>query len=310
MDGELAYVWHHHELFQRGGLAAATSRKCPLVVFVDAPIVWEGAQWNVKRPGWGAALERFGERPQLAVADVVACVTEEVAEQVVRIGAERDRVVITPCGVDVDRFHPEVSGETVRSRHGLTDRFVIGWAGTFHRFHGLDLLLDAFGAASRRHPDLALLLVGDGLDRPRVEARARDLGLDGVVFTGTVTHGEIPAHIAAMDAAMVVDPGTASFHYSPLKLREYLACGRPVIAPRSGQISRTVRDGEHLLLVPPGDVNGLVDALDLLQASPDLRARLGANGAQLVRALWTWERQAEVVDEALGRVAPRQRDRR
>ncbi len=166
---KLAFVVQHHELFQWAGFVAARASGRPLVLFVDAPLVWEAEKWGVRRPGWGTALEHVAERPQLRRADLVACVSEEVAEEVIKRGARQDRVIVTPCSVNTSVFAPDMSGEGVRERHGLRGRFVVGWVGSFRRFHGIDLLLRSFADLQRRHPDAALLLVGDGFERPAME---------------------------------------------------------------------------------------------------------------------------------------------
>ncbi len=299
-DGPL-WIWHHHEPFHDSGFVAKRRFGCPVVVFVDAPTVWESSQWGVKRPGWGRLLERYGEAAQLRDADLVACVTEEVADEVIRLGAPPDRVIVTPTAVALDRFHEGVSGAKVRARHGLDGRTVIGWVGTFHKFHGLDLLIEAYAPLERERTDISLVLVGDGQDRPRIEELVVSLGLQHVVFTGAVPQDEVPSHLAAMDVATVVDPGTGSFHYSPLKLKEYLACGRAVVAPASGQVSRYVEDGTHALLVPAGDAQALTRALRRLVDDPQLRASLGTSGNALVRETGTWMHQLRAVEDALAR---------
>lgn len=298
----LSWIWHHHETFHDSGFVASRRFGCPVVVFVDAPLVWESAQWGVKRPGWGTWMERHGECEQLQSADLVACVTEEVAEEVIRLGASPERVIVTPCAVDLDHFNEGVDGAEVRARYGLEGRTVIGWVGTFHKFHGLDLLLRAYAQLERGRPDVSLLLVGDGQDRPRIETLISELGLRTVVLTGVVPQSEVPRYIAAMDVATVVDPGTASFHYSPLKLKEYLACGRAVVAPASGQVSRYVEDGRHGVLVTPGDETALAGALRRLVDDPDLRCSLGAAGTELIRETGTWQHQVRAVEEALARI--------
>ena len=86
------------------------------------------------------------------------------------------------------------------------------------------------------------------------------LGLRNVVMTGTVGYLEIPEHVAAMDVAVITDRGTGSFHYSPLKLREYMAAGKAVIAPRIGEMARWLADGEDAVLVESGDTAGPGDS--------------------------------------------------
>jgi len=295
----LAFVWQRHDLFQKAGHDLARRLGVPLVLSVDAPVVWEARRWGVRRPGWGRLLERVGEDPLLRAADLVACISEEVAEEVARRGVSSERILVTPNGVDIHLFNPDVSGSAVRKRYSLGDAFVLGWIGSFHKFHGLDLAIEVAAALREDLPELRLLLVGDGLDRARIEAQVRRLNLRNVVFTGTVDHSDIPSHIAAMDVPLVLSPADDAFHYSPLKLREYMACGRPVIAPRIGELRDFISDGEDGLLVEPGNVPSLVAAIRRLYENPDLQASIGfAARSKMVRD-GSWERQVQRTSEAL-----------
>jgi glycosyltransferase involved in cell wall biosynthesis len=298
-SADLAFVWQHHELFQMAGFRLARAIARPLVLFVDAPIIWEERKWGARRPGWGRFLERTGEKPQFRSADLVACVSEEVASEVVRRGAPPERVVVTPCSVDPQLFRPDSSGKAVRERLGLGKAFVVGWIGSFRRFHGIDLFLQAAASAQESIPDLALLLVGDGPERSRMTQLAETLGLRNVCFTGTVPYREIPAHIAAMDIALILDPADHSFHYSPLKLREYMACGQAVIAPRVGQIARQLSHEVEALLIDNAGSSALAAGITLLHREPELRMRLGARARDWVVQNGTWNLQLERVVEAL-----------
>jgi len=304
-DGsDLAFVWQRHDLFHTAGFRLAREHGKPLVLFVDAPLVWEARKWGVRRPGWGRLVELAGETPQFRSADLVACVSDEVAEEVGRRGVPADRIVVTPCGVDADAFSPNVSGEAVRGRLGLEGRFVVGWVGSFRRFHGVDIALRAAALLRERVPDLALLLVGDGFERSAMERLAGELALRNVVFTGTVAYPEVAEYIAAMDVALVLDRGDQGFHYSPLKLKEYMACGRSVVGPRVGELARHLIDGRDGLLVRPGDPAGLADAVERLSADPSLRLSLGATAREKALLGWTWDRQLATVLERLGSLDP------
>jgi glycosyltransferase involved in cell wall biosynthesis len=299
-QSNVGLVWQRHDLFHTAGLHAARHFGCPLVLFVDAPVVWEARRWGVRRPGWGQLLEAVGEKPILRHADLVACVSEEVAEEVQRLGAASERVIVTPCSVDAEIFHREVDGSPVRARYGLDGRFVVGWTGSFRRFHGLEVLLDAFASLQNAVAEASLLLVGDGAERPRLEELTRRKGLhERVVFTGTVSHDEVPSHIGAMDVAVLTAPPNVGFHYSPLKLKEYMACGRAIVAPRLGQVPSSVSPGQDALLVDAGDATGLADALHELYADPELRAVLGMAAAKRVRADGVWEYQVNRAVERL-----------
>jgi glycosyltransferase involved in cell wall biosynthesis len=298
-DHDLAFVWQRHDLFHTAGFEVARERGVPLVLFVDAPLVWEARKWGVRRPGWGKLLELAGERPQLRAADLVACVSDEVADELKARGVPEDRLVVTPCSVDLRAFTPETSGETARRRYGLEGKFVVGWLGSFRRFHGVELALQAAARLQDRFPDLALLLVGDGLERPRTERLAHELGLRNVVFTGTVPYAEVVDHIAAMDVSLVLDRGEQGFHYSPLKLREYMACGKAVIGPRVGELPRVLGDGEEGVLIEPGDPEALAAAISILHDDPPRRQRLGSAARAKVEKEWSWDRQLERVFDAL-----------
>lgn len=293
-DTDVSFVWQRHELFQTAGLRLARCLGVPSVLFVPATLVWEAQGWGTTRPGWGPWLERRGERPSLLCADVVACGSDDVVEQVLRLGVPEERILLTPSGVDLDLFAALPDPGPVRERLGLDGRFVVGWVGSFRRFHALERAVDAVAAL----PGASLLLVGDGPERPRVEQRARELGVHAV-FTGTVPHNELPTHLAAMDTAVILAPPRGPFHYSPLKLGEYMAAGLPVVAPTVGQLTQRLTDEVDALLVPPHDTPALTEALRHLQHDPGERARLAKAARATAEAEWSWDHQVRRVLEAV-----------
>jgi glycosyltransferase involved in cell wall biosynthesis len=297
---EVTFVWQRHDLFTIAGLDLARRLGVPSVLFVPAAKVWEAGHWGTTRPGWGRLLEWRAERPSLVSADVVAAGSRTVFDQMVRMGVPEERLVLTPTGVDLQLFAEPQAPAPLRRRLGLEDRFVVGWVGSFRRFHALEQVVEALSAL----PGAALLLVGDGPERPRIERMARNLGVP-TVFTGTVAHRELPAHLAAMDAAVVLAPPGRPFHYSPLKLAEYLAAGLPVVAPATGQLAERLTDGVDAIVVPPHDVNALAAALRRLRDEPEERARLGKAARAAAEAEWSWEDQARRVIDALAGVRQR-----
>jgi glycosyltransferase involved in cell wall biosynthesis len=297
---EVTFVWQRHDLFTTAGLDLARRLGVPSVLFVPAAKVWEAGHWGTTRPGWGRLLEWRAERPSLVSADVVAAGSRTVFDQMVRMGVPEERLVLTPTGVDLQLFAEPQAPAPLRRRLGLEDRFVVGWVGSFRRFHALEQVVEALSAL----PGAALLLVGDGPERPRIERMARNLGVP-TVFTGTVAHRELPAHLAAMDAAVVLAPPGRPFHYSPLKLAEYLAAGLPVVAPATGQLAERLTDGVDAIVVPPHDVNALAAALRRLRDEPEERARLGKAARAAAEAEWSWEDQARRVIDALAGVRQR-----
>jgi glycosyltransferase involved in cell wall biosynthesis len=292
---DVAFVWQRHELFHDAGIALARTVGAPAVVFVPATHVWEAGHWGVRRRGWSGLVEARGEARVLRRADLVACGSDAVAEQVARLGVAPGRLLVTPTGVDVARFAAAGDRDGRRGALGLDGRFVVGWVGSFRRFHAVEQAVDA----AQGIEGCTLLLVGDGPERARIEELAAARGVHAV-FAGTVAHDDVPSYLGAMDVALVLAARATPFHYSPLKLAEYLAAGVAVVAPRAGDLPARLVEGEHALLVPPGDVEALRATLRRLRDDSGERARLAEAARAVARTDWSWDRQVERVLDALG----------
>jgi phosphatidylinositol alpha-1,6-mannosyltransferase len=139
-----------------------------------------------------------------------------------------------------------------------------------------------------------LLLVGDGPEMGPIRRLADELGVAGrVVWTGAVPPRDVPAHVAAMDAAVVTARDAASFHYSPLKLREYMMCGKPVVVPAAGEMARALGEGRQALFYRPGNVPDLRRALLGLLDDPARAREIGAAGQRFAAAEGTWDAQLD-----------------
>jgi glycosyltransferase involved in cell wall biosynthesis len=291
---DVAFVWQRHELFHTAGIDLAQSLHVPSVLFVPATLVWEAQQWGVRRPGWGRPLEYMGEQRAFKEADLVACGSALVAEQAHRLGARDDRLLIAPTGVDIELFPDEPDDGGLRRELGLEDDFVVGWVGSFRRFHALEQAIDAVA----RIDDAALLLVGDGPEQARIRRLARARGVKAK-FTGTVPHHELPRYLAAMDTALLLAAPGQVFHYSPLKLPEYLAAGLPVVVPRVSQLADRLTDGVDAVFVPAGDSQALGSVLQELRDDPVWRKRLSVAARASAEARWSWDHEIERILAAL-----------
>ncbi len=204
-----------------------------------------------------------------------------------------------PNGADPELFDPAgADPRVVRERHGLGSRLTIGWTGILREWHGVELLLDALPLV----PDACLLIVGDGPARAALEARAgAPAGLqDRVVITGRVPHEAMRDHVAAMDIAVVADERTGIA--SPMKLVEYMAMARAVVAPRLDNIRDLVDDDVDGLLFAQGDAAALGAVFRRLAGDSALRERLGRAARRKVETTRNWRQNAIGV---LGLVASR-----
>lgn len=194
--------------------------------------------------------------------------------------AHWDRMRIVHCGVDPARFTPAPAG-------GDGTRLI--FIGRMAGVKGAPLMIDALARLRAAHPAVTLTMVGDGPERPALEARARDLGLgDAVRFTGYQSQDQVAAHV--QEADILALPSFAEG--VPVVLMEAMASGKPVVATRIAGISELVEDGVNGLMAAPGDLDGLVDALDRLIRDGDLRARMGRAGRDKVVRDYAIDREA------------------
>ena len=288
-DWPFDMIYERYSLWSAAGVRAATRLGIPVIVEVNAPLVPEQAAYRQ------LVLSEIAKRIEAEVlqgADALACVSDGVGRYAAGRGARPDRIKVIGNGVDTDRFHPGVTPDRDDLPGGA---FVIGFTGSLKRWHGVDILLEAFRRVRARMPSAHLLMVGDGPKRGWVEGFLQGAGLtDAATLTGWVDHAHLPGLIAAMDVATAPYPDSDDFYFSPLKLFEYLAVGRPIVASRVGQIASTLRDGETGLLVPPGDPQALAHALLRVGSDRALAAKI-AGGAAAEGARHSWARNAQRV---------------
>jgi glycosyltransferase involved in cell wall biosynthesis len=158
--------------------------------------------------------------------------------------------------------------------------------------------VDACEKLTDEGKDLSLLLVGDGPEHDAIRQRVRDKGLDSrTTFTGFVDHEQVPAYISSCDILYgVVDPD----HWgSPMKVFEYLACGRPVVAYGSPGIDFVGRIGAGCLVDAVSRSTVVTALSQLIEASPERRAKMGAVGRSYVLDNHTWAAYADRIVDAI-----------
>ncbi len=270
-------IYERYALFTLCGRWVARLFGVPFVLEVNAPLSLE-----LSRHGGlaFAGLARRLETWLLSSSTRTIVVSLAMAEVFVRQGVPAQRLVVMPNGVDADQFNPQVDGRAVRATFGLDGACVAGFVGWMRPWHGVERLIDAVATLLPRCPELRLLLVGGGPALPALQQQVAERGLEqAVVFTGPLPAHAVPAHIAAMDIAVQPD---VTDYASPIKLFEYLALGRAVLAPAKPNILEIVTDDVTALTFPPGDTAALAAALERLYADPLLRQRLAGAGAALI----------------------------
>lgn len=185
-----------------------------------------------------------------------------IVEGIARRGIPRDRIQIVPNGCDLDIFATAV--EKWRPA-GVRDSDLMAiFTGTHGLANGLDAVLDAAAELKRRgRDDIKLVLVGDGMQKPALEARAQREGLHQVIFLAPVDKRRLAGLMAAADLGMQVLANVPAFYYgtSPNKFFDYIAAGLPVLNNYPGWLAELIREHRCGYAVPPDDAPAFADAL-------------------------------------------------
>lgn len=238
-------------------------------------------------------LARWSERVTFGLADEILTVSSFLQREVVQRGGRPGRVHVVPNAIDPERFN-QPRNQTVRCRLGLDDTVVVGFVGWFDAWDRLDRLIDVFKHVHERHSHARLLLVGDGPVASELSAAIQRARLEGLVLlTGPIPRAEVPSYIDAMDICVLPDSNTFG---SPLVLFEFMAMGKPVIAPDLAPVRDVIDDGATGWIVGREDAAALQAAIERLIAWPALARRVGEAARQRVFERHTWSAVAATVE--------------
>jgi glycosyltransferase involved in cell wall biosynthesis len=215
-----------------------------------------------------------------------------------------EKISIIMNGVDPDVFTPSDETDSIVEEFGLGDRFVVSFIGVLGNAHGLSTVVRAAALLQETHPEVLLLLVGEGADKSNVQALLATMGLKNLRMVGQQPRNKIPALIQASSACMVLLKKSEVFKtVIPSKLLEFMACGRPVILGVEGQARELVEKADCGVWIPPEDSASLAEAIDQLYRDCELRKRLGRNGRNYVVTYCSREQTARDYIAVLQRVA-------
>jgi len=202
-------------------------------------------------------------------------------------------------GVDVRMFDPSSRGEDFRTEHGLQTKYVALYAGAHGLSNDLTVVLEAARRLTDR-PDIALVFLGDGKEKPRLMRQAESLELRNVQFLPSMPKEQMAQALAAADACIaILLPLEAYKTTYPNKVFDYMAAGRPVALAIDGVIRQVVEGAGAGIFVPPGDGAALAAALRRLADDPAGGRRMGAAGRRCVEASFDRQRLSLEMARAL-----------
>lgn len=282
------FLYERYNLYMPAGIWIKKLFGLPMLLEVNSPLFDERQKYN------GIALPRLARWSETYVwrnADKVLPVTQVLAEMVIAKGVARENITVIHNGIDLEKFDGSLGVEAAKRKLGLEGKVVLGFTGFMREWHGLERIVDLLpNGGEQRH----FLIVGDGPARDAILKRARELNVeDRVTITGIVQRDAVADYVSAFDIALqpdVVD------YASPLKMFEYMALARAIVAPDKENIREILVNERNALLFKPDDMATFYGAIERLCTDSVLRQSISAAAKEAIDENgFTWANNANRV---------------
>jgi glycosyltransferase involved in cell wall biosynthesis len=285
--------------------------RIPMVLEVDCPTSYEYRRmWTHNRfifpvlPEW---IERWNWKTSLAIITI----SDLLKNYMARRGVPETKITVVPNGADPDVFKSLPGDNEIRQNCGIPNRAVIvGWIGSLYGWSGLENLLDMSKRILDFRKDVALLFVGGGKNKEVIEQtfQRKDVG-KRVFTTGTIPYKDVPKFVNAMDVVIVPYPKREFWYPSSMKLFEYMAAQKAIVASAVPQVNEVIQNGWNGFLFDPENLDEFTNKVLKLVDSPTLRKRLSTNARKTVLEKYTWIKHARKMEAVFQEVlkVPRMR---
>jgi glycosyltransferase involved in cell wall biosynthesis len=239
------------------------------------------------------------------LSDHILPVTQKIAENMHKLeSVPWSRMTVLPSGTNIDLFHPMDKHQCCLQLGFDESLIYVGFIGTFFRHQGIDTLIDAAPAIIREYPQVRFLVLGDGPMKTAWNRKIENNALKACfLFLGNVPYEEVPSYCGVMDVCVAPFLKEA-VERSPVKIFDYLACGKPVVATDVGETSGFFAESGAVLIVPPEDPAALAQGLHHLLENETLRAEMGGKGRAFIAGRYSRAQIAEIVETVARKLLP------
>jgi len=236
----------------------------------------------------GKSIDIF-EKVLPKIVDTVSVASDELWKKCRALGVPDHRIFEAHVGADIEKFHPRVDGSEIKKWHNIEGPIVL-YLGQLHGAQYAELFLHAAKMLLERGVNTTFMVVGTGERFGELFHLAESLRIaHKIVFTGAVDHNLIPKYIAAADVAVACFEDTEQTRCkSPLKVVEYLATGKAIVASRMGEVTKMLDGGKCGILVEPGNAEQLADGIQKILSDPNLKRDLGIRARRRAEEKYNW----------------------
>jgi len=287
---KIAFIYERYALFGFAGVLLAKRYKTPILLEInDATFVERVRKLKCRR--LAAKIERW----VFSKASGLITISSAFKKMIVNVTSIPDaNIWVAPNAINPDNFNlHQTDGQSVRARYRLNDEVVIGYVGGFVHWHRVDYLVEVIARLIPQYPNIRCFLIGDGVSRASLEEYITQENINHYfVFTGRLPHEQVPKYIAAMDIAVIPD---SNKYGSPVKLFEYMAMGKAVVAPRLAPMEDVLTEGIDGMLFEPKNKEQLKKLLAALIEDSEKRVWLGQNARRTVYKKHLWVHNAQQI---------------
>ena len=287
------------DAFRISALWAARLYQLPLIVEADGATSYEYLTFNNGRHLWPSVL-LWCERLMLSKAQGIFTQSNEAKSYFVeKHGINPQKISVITNGADIVDFNDKSNTEKLRQELGIAaNTKIIGFIGSMHHWHGVADVPQLIENVLGKFPHAIFLFVGSGGALEEDLRRSfSDALANRIKFTGHVPNEQAPDYVRLFDAAIAPYPKIELFYFSPMKLYEYMAAGKAIVAARIGQIKEVIEDGENGILYEPGDIAELQAKLIALLKDEPRQKVLGNRALKSFLSGYTWRHKAQQLDE-------------
>lgn len=243
-------------------------------------------------------LGKILESDTLKWSDAVCVINEELKRYAVEMGAQSDKVHVVRAGIDTERFNPDVDGHMMREKLGIgRDDVVLFFMGWLYSFSGLREVAIELAKVRDVYPNVKLLIVGEGDVYHELQQIKKDCSLQQLVLVGWQPYAKIPEYIAASDICLLpAHNNEVMRNIVPIKMYEYMACGKPVISTMLSGIIKEFGDKNGVIYVDQ-PVEVLEKVIEL--TNDDVSVREHGNKARKLVEKYSWNKITDEFENIL-----------
>lgn len=237
---------------------------------------------------------RILERTIPRIVDTISVSSARLRAICIELGIDPDIIFQVPVGADITKFYPSLTDGRIKKLYNISHPLVL-YLGQLHGGQYVRLFIESAKIILERGVKANFMIVGDGVRSEELKQKVKDLNLETkIIFTGAVDAEEVQEYIASCDITVACfEDNKVTRCKSPLKIAEYLASGKPIVASRVGEVETMI--GDAGILVEPGKATPLAENIIQLLSDEDLRIKLGIKARQRAENIYNWRNSSRTL---------------